>query len=190
MKSRTTKHLGWIELQRLIGCMKEDRNRLHLLCTIQSMLGLRVSDVLSLRWRDLLFNAELSLIEKKTGKTRKLIVNPQLQEIANDEFKKKWGRRVDELVFLNKHNTGAISISYVNRELKKAFKKYEVEAEQVSSHVFRKTWAMKVLVDNDYSEKAMFLVSRMLNHTTIATTATYLMLDDMESEKIYNSLSI
>ena len=41
--------------------------------------GLRISDILSLRWKQILGTDEFTVIEKKTGKVRTIRLNPQLQ---------------------------------------------------------------------------------------------------------------
>jgi integrase len=169
--------------------MKAEGNRLHLLCTIQGMLGLRVGDVLRLKWEDF-SNTELLLSESKTGKQRRLIVNDGLRNAVWDEFSKKTFRKKSEYIFLNKYRTGPISVEYVNRELKKLFKKYQVEADQVSSHIFRKSFAYKILEDHDFSDKGIFLVSRLLNHSTIAMTMRYLLLDQKEADTVYENLKL
>ena len=190
MSKRTTKHIEWDVLSDLIRRMREDNNRLHLLCTIQAMLGLRVGDVLSLTWRQLLSNTDLIITESKTGKIRKLIVNKSLRDAVQLEFDKKFNRDRRELIFLNKHKTSSISISYVNRELKKAFRSYGLEADQISSHMLRKSFSSKILEDNDFSDKAIFLVSRLLNHANLNTTMRYLQLDEREADNIYKGLTI
>lgn len=188
MKTRITKHIDWTEMTRLVSEMKEDNNRLHLLITIQSMLGLRIGDVLSLRWRDLM-SSDLLLVEKKTAKTRRMIVNPDLMGAVQNEFERSWAKKTG-YIFMNKAGTGVISISYVNRALKKAFKKYGVEADQVSSHCFRKTFAYKILEDNNFSEKAIFTISSMFNHASVGTTMKYLLLDQREADNIYKGLRL
>ena len=122
-KGRKTKHLPWCELAPLIGQMRKDKNRLHLLCTIMALLGLRVSDALNLTWEDLLSNAELTIIERKTKKKRTMRVNASLRQSVEDESGIVFNRNKKELIFLNRHATGPISVSYVNRMLKKSFKK-------------------------------------------------------------------
>ena len=184
---RTTKHILWTEMTRLVSEMKADGNRLHLLITIQSMLGLRIGDVLSLRWKD--FDGEhLTIKEQKTSKDRRVILNDSLRNAVQSEF--KFAFKKNDLIFVNKLGAGSIGIGYVNRQLKKAFKKYEIEADQVSSHIFRKSFAMKVLEDNDYSDKGMFLVMRLLNHTSLNTTLRYLLLDKQEESNAYLNLTI
>ena len=186
---RTTKHLPWEELTELIENMKEDNNRLHLLATIQSLLGLRISDVLNLTWKDLSSDS-LIITEGKTKKTRKMRVTKALQNAVDEEFSKNYYARRTDKIFMNKAGTGVISISYVNRALKKAFKKYEVDAEQVSTHLFRKSFCYKILEDNNFSDKAIFTISSMLNHSNIKTTMGYLLLHEREENLMYESLSL
>jgi integrase len=188
--TRTTKHISWDELSNLIAGMRKDGNRLHLLCTIQGLLGLRIGDVLSLRWEDLLSNTELSKTEQKTKKMRVMGVTEQLRKLVLTEYEGKFGIKKKDLIFINKHNTGSISISYVNRMLKKAFIKYNIDADQVSSHIFRKSFAYKILEEHDFSDKGIFLVSRLLNHSNINTTMTYLQLDKKEELEAYESLKL
>jgi integrase len=83
-----------------------------------------------------------------------------------------------------------VSVSYVNKSLKKSFAKYGIEANQVSSHMFRKSFAYKVLEDDDFSDKAIFLVSRLLNHSNINITMKYLLLHEKEELEIYKSLTL
>lgn len=187
--TRTCKHIDWEVLTDLVNKLKQDGNRLHLLITIQSMLGLRISDVLSLKWKDF-DNAELLLIERKTKKQRRMIVNESLKQAITDEFNKKVLNKKNDLIFANCLKSGSISISYVNRELKKAFKKYGIDSNQVSTHIFRKSFSYKILEDNNFSDKAIFTVSRMLNHSNINITMKYLLLDQKESDNIYKSLTI
>jgi integrase len=186
---RACKHLPWEDLTELIEKMKADGNKLHLLATIQSLLGLRVGDALNLTWKQL-SGGSTTIIEGKTKKTRKLLVNDVLKEAVEEEFKRNYHARKTDKIFMNKAGTGTISISYVNRSLKKAFKKYDVKADQVSSHLFRKSFCYKILEDNDFSDKAVFSISSMLNHANINTTMIYLNLHEREENLIYQSLTL
>lgn len=190
MKNRTTKHLEWSELQRLIKEMKRDKDRLHLLVTIQSLTGLRVGDVLRITWSDILHNTELSIIEQKTGKSKRIAISDVLRNAVQEEYNRFSFRLDSEPIFMNKRRTGVISISYINRKLKAALKKYGIKADQVSSHMLRKSFCYKILEDNNFSHEAIFKVSRLLNHANITTTMKYLLLHEKEADDIYKGLTI
>ena len=189
MKTRTTKHMPWADLTELIEKMKSDGNKLHLLATIQSLLGLRIGDTLNLTWKQL-SGGSFTIVEGKTGKSRKMFTNDTLKDAVKEEFSRNFHARTTDKIFMNKSGTGTISISYVNRSLKKAFKKYEIKSDQVSSHMFRKSFCYRVLEDNDFSDKAIFSISRMLNHANINTTMIYLNLHEREENIIYESLTL
>ena len=53
---------------------------MSLLIALGCFTGLRISDILALRWNQLLGVSEYTIIEKKTGKKRTLRLNPQLQK--------------------------------------------------------------------------------------------------------------
>ena len=134
---------------------------------------------------------DLVIVEQKTNKPRKIAVSKELRKSVKEEFATHFGRiRKTELIFLNKDGSDHISISYVNKHLKKLFKKHGVEADQVSSHLLRKSFCYKVLEDNDFSDKAIFVISGMLNHANVNTTMKYLLLDKRESDKVYKSLTL
>ena len=53
---------------------------MSLLIALGCFTGLRISDILALRWNQILGVSEFTIIEKKTGKKRTLRLNPQLQQ--------------------------------------------------------------------------------------------------------------
>ena len=187
---RTTKHLEWDIMVGLIEKMKEDGNRLHLLVTMQGLLGLRVGDALKLTWKQLLGDSFI-ITEEKTGKQRKMMVSETLREAVSMEYKRKYGRaRITDKIFINRHKTTHMSVSYVNKNLKKTFAKFGIDADQVSSHMFRKSFAYKIMSDGEFSDKSIYLVSRLLNHSNISTTMKYLLLHEKEESEVYNSLKL
>lgn len=187
---RTCKHITWEELGELVSKMKADGNRLHLFARIQTYMGLRGGDVLKLRWRDILDNTEISIIETKTGKSRVIAINPTLKHDVQEEYNLKFGYKKSDYIFKQKKGNKHISLSFVNRQFKAAFKKHGIVADQVSTHIFRKTFAYKILEDNDFSNEAIFTISRMFIHSSINVTMKYLLLDKKQENDKYLSLQI
>ena len=59
------------DFKRLLECLSTDKKYwIELYCRVSFCTALRVSDVLSLRWIDILCKDEICITEKKTGKTR------------------------------------------------------------------------------------------------------------------------
>ena len=79
--STTADYLVWSDAMNLIRKLaKDDNYKISLLIAIGCFTGLRISDILSLRWKQILDTDEFTVIEKKTGKVRTIRLNPQLQE--------------------------------------------------------------------------------------------------------------
>ena len=77
----TADYLDWEIAMNLIRKLAKDKNyKMSLFVALSCFTGLRVSDILSLRFYQILGVSEFTIIEKKTGKKRTIRLNPQLQE--------------------------------------------------------------------------------------------------------------
>lgn len=174
----------WSEMQTLVLKLQRDGNRkISLLIAMGSYTGLRISDLLKLKWVDVLNKDSFEVIEKKTGKTRNIQIHSELKEQLNfysplDE---------QELIFINRFKTGAISVQYVNRTLKDISKKYDLDI-QFTSHSFRKTFGRRIWNRNNNSEKALIMLGQIFNHSSIQTTKIYLGIREQEIANVYLNL--
>ena len=187
LKNQKTKSdfLDWDRFQLLIHQLERDsEHKFLLLISIGCYTGLRISDVLGLRWKDLVNKENILLIEKKTKKERSIQINERLQELIRDNYK---AQPLDELVFINRYCTGAISVQYVNRKLKQLFDHYAIEG-NYSSHFMRKTLGRRVWNQNNHSEKSLFMLSQLFNHSSVQTTKIYLGIQEQEIQNIYLNL--
>ena len=66
---------------------KEENYKISLLIALGCFTGLRISDILSLRWTQILGTDEFTVFEKKTGKVRTIRLNPQLQQHIKECYK-------------------------------------------------------------------------------------------------------
>lgn len=81
----TSDFLEWNQAMNLVRNLYSDKKyRISLLVALGSFLGLRISDLLSLRWEQVLNRQEFELIEKKTGKVREIRINQQLIRHISD----------------------------------------------------------------------------------------------------------
>jgi len=179
-----TTYLQWDEYISLLEKLKG--NKLRLLMAFQGMCGLRVGDVLSLKWGDVLNRNEIVVREQKTKKIRPIYLNTTITKIIQEEYK---GQNNDVYVFKSNIRNNPMSVSYINRALKKLFKQYEIEySDKVSSHLFRKTFGRRYMDVNDWSDKALLLLNEVYGHSTIAITKIYLGIRDEEIRNVYKSL--
>jgi len=180
--------IEWEKLQSLILKLERDGDtKFALLISIGIYTGLRISDVLSLRWNDVEGKEFLEVVEKKTKKFRRVRINPTLKEIINRNYHNELH---ENLIFLNRFNTSSISVQYVNRKLKNLAEEYKISKEpnKIKSHSLRKSFGRRVFENNDNSEKSLILLSEMFNHTSIKTTKIYLGIREKEMFDVYDNL--
>lgn len=84
----TADFLQWNEAMNLIRKLFKDGDyTISLLVALGCFFGLRISDILALRWNQILNVNEFTIMERKTGKKRTIRINPQLQRHIADCYK-------------------------------------------------------------------------------------------------------
>lgn len=183
----TSDFLEWEKMQSLILKLERDREfKFALLIATGSYIGLRISDLLQLRWNQVLDQDYFSITEKKTKKTRKVTINPELQVILNRLFIQLEAKEND-LMFVNRFGDKSFSIQYVNSKLKEIFTTYKIRG-QYSSHFMRKTLGRRIWEVNKYSDQALLLLSQLFNHASVTTTKIYLGIRETEISNLYLSV--
>jgi integrase len=188
----TTTSMEWDQFKSLISKLERDGEyKFCLLISVGVFTGLRVSDLLQLKFNQFIGTDFLNIIEKKTKKERRIKINSDLKDIV-ERIKIKMNIVDDEqFIFVNKYGTKPIDKSYVNVKLKDLFKKYDIHLEgNVSSHLFRKTLGNRALKLNNYSNESIILLMELFNHSSPITTKRYLGVRNSEIESIYDSLKL
>lgn len=183
----TSDFLEWDKMQTIVLKLERDKDlKFALLIATGSYIGLRISDLLQLRWNQILNQDYFMITEKKTKKTRKVTINPELQTIISRLFLQLQASESD-LMFANRLGDKPFSIQYVNSKLKDIFTKYNVRG-QYSSHFMRKTLGRRIWEVNKYSDQALLLLSQLFNHSSISTTKIYLGIREQEISNLYLSV--
>lgn len=183
----TSDFLEWEKMQSLVLRLERDNElKFALLIATGSYIGLRISDLLQLRWNQVLDQQTLTLVEKKTGKTRKITINPELQEILQRLYE-KMNASPEQYLFVNRFGQKPISIQHVNTKLKEIFSHYGING-RYSSHFMRKTLGRRIWSVNQYSDQALLLLSQLFNHSSISTTKIYLGIREQEISNLYLSV--
>ena len=185
--------MDWNEAMQLISRLYDSgAYRNALLVASGCYLGLRVSDLLRLQWKDLL-DEEFTIEEKKTGKTRTLRVNPDLQRLAV-KCRKALGRpSEDAFVFVAEGKDAPITRQAVDLMLKQMKVKYHIKSAKVfSSHSLRKTFGRRIWLnecDRGRGDQALILLCDVFGHANVATTKRYLGIRQEEILSVYDSLN-
>ncbi len=187
----TADYITWDSATNLVRKLYRNSDyRMSLFIGCGIFFGLRVSDLLSLTWNQILDGDEFVLYEQKTGKRRVIRINSGFQAHAKDCFNALGIRDVNELCFLNRYG-GLISLQMLNRHLKTIKTKYQLKINNFSTHSLRKTWARKVYENENVQgrgEMALLKLSEIMNHSSPTITRRYIGLRQQELGEVYDSL--
>jgi integrase len=190
-QNTTTTYIEWNDFISLITRLEKDENyKFCLLISIGVFTGLRISDLLTLTYSDLLNNETFTLREMKTKKQRSIKVNKDLKDIVSRIVSKSNITNLNQLIFINKYGTKSIDKSYVNVKLKELVKKYRIKLDgNVSTHTFRKTLGRRVMEVNNYSNESLVLLMELFGHSSMSITKRYLGIREQEIHNVYDSLT-
>ena len=186
----TADYLVWSDAMNLIRKLAKDENyKMSLLVALGCFTGLRISDILALRWNQILGVDEFTIIEKKTGKQRTLRLNPQLQEHIQECYEHIQPIGVKAPILVSQKGT-IFTIQAINRILKDIKKQYKLRINNFSCHSLRKSFGRQVYNMNESNaELALVKLMELFNHSSIAITKRYLGLRQEELLETYTCLS-
>jgi integrase len=190
-QNTTTSFIEWNDFISLITRLENDKEyKFCLLISIGVFTGVRISDLLTLKFSHILNEDVFLLTEKKTKKDRSIKVNSTLKEIVQRIYNKSHISNQDELIFLNKYGTKSIDKSYVNVKLKELFSKYKIRVKgNVSTHTFRKTLGRRVVEVSNYSNESLVLLMELFGHSNMGITKRYLGITKDEIHNVYDCLT-
>jgi integrase len=188
----TTTSMNWEDFKSLISKLERDREfKFCLLIAVGVFTGLRISDLLKLRFNQFENTEILTIVEQKTKKTRRIKINADLKEIVERIKGKMSVTDSSQFIFVNRYGNKPIDQSYVNVKLKEVFKQYNIVLEgNASSHLFRKTLGNRVLRLNNYSNESIILLMELFSHSSPTITKRYLGIREKEILDVYDSVRL
>ena len=186
----TADYLVWSDAMNLVRKLAKDENyKMSLLIAIGCFTGLRISDILSLRWKQILYVSEFTITEKKTGKRRTIRLNPELQKHIEDCFAHIQPIGIESPILVSQKGT-TYSVQRINSILKDLKKKYRLKVNHFSCHSLRKTFGRQVYnMNSESSELALVKLMELFNHSSVSITKRYLGLRQEEILETYDSLT-
>jgi integrase len=189
--STRSEALEYDDFVRLIdGLHANGEYRWELFCLLSYNFALRISDVLNMRWEDILGRDRCTVTEIKTGKTRGIPIEPNTHDRIVKIYSLMGTPHADEYVFFNAKSDKIYSPQYVNKKLKEFKVRYRLPVKNFSSHSFRKTFGRRVYKERGQTEHAIVLINRAFQHRNIGTTLIYLGLYQDELDEIYKEAAI
>lgn len=148
-------------------------NKIATALVLEANLGLRISDILELRLKDIVkdgYRYRLDIKEKKTGKDRTFTVP---KEIYN---------YISQYCIDNEIKSNEVIFNIKERAVQKHLKNVcdYLGYKDISTHSFRKFFATNIYLENDYN---IILVQELLQHSSPEITRRYIGISRKEVEE-------
>ena len=170
-KGQETRTISEAEYKEIICVMREGRpgffkpnKRAAMALVLEANLGIRISDIVKLRLKDIVRDGEryrLSIVEQKTGKERVFTVPTDLRQFIVEYCYQNGIRDHEPIVQLKR------------RSVQDALKKVTdyLELERVGTHSFRKYFAHRIYENSGHDTE---LIRDLLQHSSLEITQRYL----------------
>ena len=188
--STTADYLEWSEAMNLIRKLAKNGNyKMSLLVAIGCFTGFRISDILALRWKQILDVTEFTITERKTGKRRTVRINHELQLHIRDCYEHICPLSIENHILISQKGT-VFTVQRINIILKEIKAKYRLHIRHFSCHSLRKTFGRQVYnMNSDNAELALVKLMELFNHSSVAITKRYLGLRQEEILETYDCLT-
>jgi integrase len=186
----TSDYLEWNQAMNLIRNLYNEENyKMSLLISFGAFWGLRISDILSLKWEQVYNLDEFTLVERKTKKARDIKINSQLKRHIAECYQNLIPCTLDEFIFTSQKGT-VFSIQRINVILKDMKIRYNLKIKNFSSHSLRKCFGREIFNrSGENAELAIVKLSQLFNHSSTSITRRYLGISQKELLETYDVLT-
>lgn len=161
--------------------LKSKNERDYVMFMFGIYTGLRISDILKFRVRDIKEKDAIYLREKKTGKEKRFPLNSELKPIIADYISDK--KDYEYLFKSCRSGNKAISRQQAYKILSAAGKKFNID--KVGTHTLRKTFGYHMYQQTHDA----VTIKEILNHTDISVTLRYIGINQDNKDKAIKGLS-
>lgn len=185
--------------------IKEKRWRDNMLFIVGINFGLRISDLLTLRFSNIItdtleFRESFPIWEKKTRKTRTkkrnryITINTAVRDAVTLYLENTPGVCLSDYMFRSESNRGKsenrpMHRNSVERILKDIGRDLDMPW-HMSTHTLRKTFGFHQMVMSNNDPRKLLLLSKMLGHSSLAITMQYIGITDDEIRDAYKDLNL
>ena len=172
--------------------LKEEKYpRNYLLFSMGCNLALRISDLLSLRVKDVIdskgdIKTYLFIKESKTGRPAKIYLNNTVKEALTYYLNKSKGIDPDSYLFKSERSNKKLDRVRAWGLIQKWTKEVGLEGERYGTHTLRKTWGYQARKQGLSIEQ----ISEKLGHKSVTVTRRYIGISQEEINQIEKEVEI
>lgn len=185
--------------------IEQRRYRDNMLFIVGINFGLRVSDLITLRFANIInddctFRDRFSILEKKTKNTRKhkrnryITINTAVVEAVTLYLENTPGVRLSDYMFRSESNNGGNLNKPIHRAsvdtILKGIARDLGLGNRMSTHTLRKTFAYHQMVMSGNDPRKLLLLQKMFGHSTAAQTLDYIGITSEEIDEAYRNLNL
>ena len=185
--------------------INQNRYRDNMLFIVGINFGLRVSDLLVLRFSDIInpdcsFKDSFAILEKKTSNTRRvkknryISINTAVMEAVTLFLENTPGVRLSDYLFKSESNRGRNSSNPLRREsvdrILKSIARDLCLDMHISTHTLRKTFGFHQMVMSGNDPRKLLLLQKIFGHSTSAMTLEYIGITSDEIEDAYRNMNL
>ncbi len=178
---KTEKHLPTVlsrsEVKRLIGAAKTAKSRLIMMLLYSS--GIRLSECLQMRWKDLEIGEKIGWVRKGKGNKDRLII---LSDSLIEALKGRDEGGNNSYLFAGRQDK-PLSARNVQKIVERAARKAEIN-KRVTPHTLRHSFATHLLESGTDIRK----IQELLGHSNLQTTQIYTRVSTEELKKVKSPL--
>ena len=186
----TADYIPWDSAINVVHRLYKDKKyRMSLFIATGIFTGLRIRDLRSLRWNDLMGEDTIAIIEHKTKKRREIKLNHDFQQHVRDCYNALGIKNPNEYCFLSQKGT-VYSTQRLNIILKDIRDKYKLPVKNISCHALRKTFSRRIYdMAGDNKEEVLIYLGEVLSHSSTQITRRYIGLKQEHILQAYNLLT-
>ena len=155
----TSDYLNYQDYEALLSRLHQDKDYIfEMYARLGFCTACRVSDILKLKWSDIVGKTVVTVSEKKTGKTRKVRFSESVVKKFCELYVLLGSPDKNDLIFKSGRCDGQLSSQYINQQLKKMKVKYDLPIDNFSTHTFRKTFGRYVYESDNRSAESLILL--------------------------------
>jgi len=175
----------------------EGNYRDHLLFTLGINSGLRISDLLSIKWtlltdkgKLLKTGADITVCEKKTGKEKRFKLNKSIRKALELFYEHIQEPGAEDFVFLSRQVDSAGTVTPISRvQAWRTLNKYTRAVgirDKIGTHTLRKTFGYHLYKKGI----AVEYIQKLLNHSAASITLRYIGISQDQLDEIYVDLNL
>ena len=184
------------KLQKMKKLIKKEKGIKEWLVVVFGLnTGLRISDILSLRWGDILngkVRDKVYIREKKTSKEKTFILNDSVKDGVEEYLNclKKEGYQIipDNYVFFSDRRVNnPLTRQYIHKIINEYGKRVGLDEEKLGTHSLRKTMGWYLRTNKNVGIEVLM---KLFNHSSTRITERYIGLEQKEIDDVYSKVDI